>query len=372
MLPRDRFLDAVDLLQPDRVPITDLGLDPPIVERIIGRNLDAMSLLALDKDDPRESSLRTRKAMTEACLRLGFDAVSAISDYSICSRDYRPKPIGDSRFIDEWGRIVEPRQETKTAWWVGGTVETEEDLENYVPPDPEKGEAYEMIAEAVGTLEGSDVAIMAQGHAGWHMSFQVRGGIDKLLIDMYRRPRLIGGFLKQIADTCYTLVKYMIDAGIDALFITDDYADNKLPFMSMDLFRRYELPYIRRVARLAKGRGVPLLKHSDGNLGPYVEDLIRTGIRGIHPLEQGPMDLEAGKARYGDRICILGNVDCRFVLPMGSESLVRADVRRCLKSAASGGGYVLTSSNSIHANCLVDNVRIMVDEAKKRGLYDQG
>ena len=369
MLPRERFLNAIDLLQPDRVPVTDLCIDPPVVEEITGKKLGTMSLLVSDGDNPREASLRTRTLMTEACLKLGFDAVSAISDYSICSRDYRPRDIGDGRFVDEWGRIMVPRAETKTTWWIGGTVETREDYENYQPPDPEGGEGYQMVEEAVKALSGTDVALMAQGHSGWHMAFQVRGGIDKLVVDMYRRPADARRFMKQIARSCYTMVKYMIDAGVDAIFITDDYADNRLPFMSMDLFRRYELPNIRRVGRLAHRKGVPLLKHSDGNIQPYREDMINAGIKGIHPLEQGAMDLAEGKAEYGDRICILGNVDCRFVLPMGSEAEVRSDVRRCIESAAPGGGYILASSNSIHANCLVDNARAMVDEARRSGLY---
>jgi uroporphyrinogen-III decarboxylase len=218
-------------------------------------------------------------------------------------------------------------------------------------------------------LGGSDVAMMGQGHSGWHMAFQVRGGIDRLLVDMYRESSATRRFMRRIASTCYTMNRYMVDAGVDVLFITDDYADNRLPFMSLDLFRKFELPNLRKVARFARRRGVPLLKHSDGNLKPYMEDMIDAGIRGIHPLEQGAMDLGEGKADYGDRICILGNVDCRYVLPTGSEKSVRSDVRRCMGAAAPGGGYILASSNSIHANCSVGNVRTMVDEAVKSGKY---
>ena len=81
------------------------------------------------------------------------------------------------------------------------------------------------------------------------------------------------------------------------------------------------------------------------------------------------MDLRDVKERYGDKICILGNVDCRYVLPFGSEEDVRRDVRRCIDAAGGGGGFILASSNSIHANCKVDNVYIMVDEARKYGKY---
>ena len=37
MLHKERFFTALDLREPDFVPITDLGLDPPIVEAITGK-----------------------------------------------------------------------------------------------------------------------------------------------------------------------------------------------------------------------------------------------------------------------------------------------------------------------------------------------
>ncbi|RLG07058.1 MAG: hypothetical protein DRN59_01955 [Thaumarchaeota archaeon] len=75
------------------------------------------------------------------------------------------------------------------------------------------------------------------------------------------------------------------------------------------------------------------------------------------------------KERYGDKVCIMGNVDCRYVLPFGSEEEVRREVRRCIDAAAKNGGYILTSSNSLHANVKPENIMIMVDEARRYGRY---
>jgi len=36
---RERFFKALELEEPDFVPITDLALDPPIVEAILGKKL---------------------------------------------------------------------------------------------------------------------------------------------------------------------------------------------------------------------------------------------------------------------------------------------------------------------------------------------
>lgn len=351
------------------VPITDLGLDPPIVEAIIGESLGGFSLVAASEKDPWETSVKNRIALSEACLKLDFDAVPAISDYSLCSKGYKPHFLSKNRFIDEWGRILESRRETKTTWWVGGTVETEEDMEKYIPPNPEEEGRFEMIERVLKPLKSKDIAILCQGHAGWHMAFQVRGGIDKLLIDMYRRPRATHRFLEKIAKSCHGMVKMMIDGGVEVAFITDDYADCHSPFMSMKQFREFELPNIRRVIDLARKGGIPVLKHSDGNIYSILDDMVEAGIRGIHPIEPGAMDLSYVKTKYGREICILGNVDCRYVLPFGTEEDVRRDVRRCIDAAAKGGGYILASSNSIHANCRVENVYTMVDEARRYGKY---
>jgi len=369
MRHRDRFLEAINLREPDDVPITDLGLDPPIVEAITGKTLGGYSLVAGSEEDAWANSIRSRAAMSQACLKLGFEAVPAVSDYSICGKKYKPIAVSRLRVIDEWGRIMESRAETKTTWWIGGRVGTEEEMNSYVPPDPEEEGKFEMVERVVKPLEAEDIVVMGQGHSGWHMAFQARGGIDKMLIDMYRRPNAAHRFMEKIANSCLGIVKLMIDGGVEVVFMTDDYADCRSPFMTLKQFREFELPNVRKLVQYAERRGIPVLKHSDGNIDPILEDMIEVGIRGIHPIEPGAMELRDVKKRFGDKICVLGNVDCRYVLPFGSEEEVRRDVRRCIDAAAEGGGYVLASSNSIHANCKVENVYTMVDEARKYGKY---
>jgi len=361
---RERFLAALDGKEPDVVPITDLALDPPVVEAIVGGKLEGFSLIASGVDEI-EPAVRARQAMVEACLKLGFDAVPAVSDYFISSRQKR---ISADRTIDEWGRVLESRSDTKTTWWVEGTLKTIEDMERYIPPDPEEGARAEMVEKVLKPIKKEDTVVIGQGHCGWHMAFQVRG-LEQLIIDMYREPRKVEVFMEKISKTCRGMIELMIDCGIEVLFLTDDYADSRTPLINAQLFRKFELPNMRRAVELARKHGVPVLKHSDGNIYPLVEDIIGTGVAGLHPIEPGAMDLGDVKDRYGDRVCILGNVDCRHVLPNGSEEDVRIDVRRCIKAAAAGGGYILTSSNSIHANCKPENVLTMVEEARRYGRY---
>ncbi|MEM3546033.1 MAG: uroporphyrinogen decarboxylase family protein [Candidatus Bathyarchaeia archaeon] len=369
MSHRERFFKALELEEPDSVPITDLALDPPIVDAVLKRKISGTVLTMAGGSDSWENSLNYRLALVEACEKLDFDAVPALSDYSLTTRDYRPKYLDGKKYIDHWGRIMQTSIGAKTTYFIGGVVNTPEDLEFYEPPDPFHPDVVEMVDRIMKRVKNRDIAAIAQCHSGWHMAFQVRGGIDKISIDLYRNPYFVRKLMEKIAGACRGFAKLMAEAGIDALFVTDDYADSRGPLINPKLFREYELPNLREVVNIGKRYGIPVLKHSDGNLYPILEDIIDTGICALHPMEPGVMDLKYIKERYGSRICLIGNVDCKYVLTFGSEEDVRRDVRRCIESAAQGGGFILASSNSLHANVRVENIYVMIDEARRYGKY---
>jgi len=125
---------------------------------------------------------------------------------------------------------------------------------------------------------------MAQGHSGWHMAFQVRGGIDRLILDMFLRPNLARKFIAKIAKACLGFIKIMIDCSVEVIFVTDDYADSYGPLMTPKQFREFELPNLRRVIELGRKHGIPILKHTDENIYPILEDMIEAGISSIHPM----------------------------------------------------------------------------------------
>ena len=56
--------------------------------------------------------------------------------------------------------------------------------------------------------------------------------------------------------------------------------------------------------------------------------------------------------RVGDRMALIGNIDGGHLLAFGTAEDVREAVRQAIADAAPGGGYLLSSSNSIHSNCL--------------------
>ncbi|MCJ7838156.1 MAG: hypothetical protein MUP61_02935, partial [Burkholderiales bacterium] len=59
-------------------------------------------------------------------------------------------------------------------------------------------------------------------------------------------------------------------------------------------------------------------------------------------------------------------------LTNGSKAEIGEEVRRCIRNAAPGGGYVLSSSNSIHSGVPVENFLAMIQAARDFGRYPIG
>jgi uroporphyrinogen-III decarboxylase len=372
---RERIIAALEGEEPDLVPLTDLGLDPPILDKLAERSTRGFRMVSAKLRARTESvggiewesSKRNLLQLIEACDVLGFDA-AVIHGYSLLPYDHTSRVIDDDTIIDEWGRIQRWRADTKTTWWIGGTVKTREDLCTYEPPIPNEPGRYEMLQQAIQNAN-DDVAVIGCFPAGFVITWQVMGGIDRLILALHRDRGFAGKLRERVHRACTEWIKMMLDAGLDAFIVSDDYADAHGPFLGPSLFRDFELPFLRATVNAIRRRGIPVLKHSDGNLYPIIEDLIGTGIAGLHPIEPGIMDIAEVKRRYGDRICVMGNVDCRYILPYGSEAQVVEEVRRVIDMASVGGGHILTSSNSLHSNVKVENVFIMAREARKYGRY---
>ena len=73
--------------------------------------------------------------------------------------------------------------------------------------------------------------------------------------------------------------------------------------------------------------------------------------------------------KYGDRICLIGNIDCGATLSWGTEEEVRQEVKECIKKAGAGGGLICASSNSIHSGVKPENYLAMVKAIREYGRY---
>jgi len=138
---------------------------------------------------------------------------------------------------------------------------------------------------------------------------------------------------------------YYAQAGFDGFALCDDYAFNANPFFSPAQFREFVTPYLKRIIAAYRGLGKYVIKHTDGNLMPILDQLVECAPHAIHSLDpQGGMDIAEVKARYGRQVALCGNVNCGLV-QTGSESEVLESCEYAMRHGKPGGGYIFCTSN---------------------------
>ena len=184
-------------------------------------------------------------------------------------------------------------------------------------------------------------------------------------------PEFAEAVMDVVAETTEKVARNAVRAGADIVTLGDDYAATHGPMFSREHFQRLVLPRMQRVVDAIHEEGGIVVKHSDGNLWPILDLIVDSGVEGINPIEPvANMDIGEVKQKYGDRVCIVGNIDCGDLLSNGTTEQVDATVKKCIQDAAKGGGFMLCSSNSIHSSVNPDNYVAMVRAGQKYGKYN--
>jgi len=187
-------------------------------------------------------------------------------------------------------------------------------------------------------------------------------GFENFCTKLYDDARLVRKVMEGYAGYNSQLLEFFSNQPeVDFLWVADDIAYGTSTFFSPAVMRKHILPIWREMAQCIKK---PWIFHSDGNFEAILDDLLSLGMAGIHPLEVGAMDIFALKRRVGQDVALVGNVDMGLLTAGQPEEVERA-VFELAERLSAGGGYILSSGNSISADCRPENV-VALSETLRR------
>ena len=111
--------------------------------------------------------------------------------------------------------------------------------------------------------------------------------------------------------------------------------------------------------------------HTDGNLEDVLPMLIELGVNAIHPVEPTCNNIYEIKERYGEKICLCGNINL-LLLTKGNRKDVQEDVRIHLSRLMKNGGYVCGTSSSLYDGIPAENYCELVRTVHEFGYYCDG
>ncbi len=158
--------------------------------------------------------------------------------------------------------------------------------------------------------------------------------------------------------------------GLDGFALCSDYCLNNGPFLSPELFSEFVTPYLVKLIKDYRDMGFYVIKHTDGNIMPILDQLLEAHPHALHSLDpQAGVDIAEVKRLAGDKICLIGNVNCG-VLQTGTDEEVIESVRYALQNGMPGGGYIFSTSNCIYTGMRLSRYDLMLNVWRKEGNYD--
>jgi uroporphyrinogen decarboxylase len=275
------------------------------------------------------------------------------------------------RYYSQWGQMEEKERELHRREMADIYIATAERFDHsaiFIHPNPDSVEETIRLIDLIRERTGDRYFIMRHGDA----TFSIPDGTEMF------------GFAERMADDPDGLKReatsrvdnalrraeqYRRHGGLDGFALCADYCFNTGPFLSPRHFSEYITPYLARLTQAYREMGFYVIKHTDGNIMPIIDDLVSTKPHALHSLDpQAKVDIAEVKRRYGDQLCLIGNVNCAM-LDTGTPEQIAEATRYALHNGMPGGGYIFSTSNCIYTGMPLASYETMLEVWRREGIY---
>lgn len=339
-----RFLDAMWRREPDRVPIAELGIDPPVKEKLLGRPVCGV------KDD------------VDFWYRAGYDYIYLRPAYEFPHTMPSIMTTGAPKYGGE-----QAHKERSVSIMGPGVISGMADIDAYSWPDPATETYYTPLAEAAACMpEGMG---LVSGVGGIFTRTWMLMGFERFCFALNEEPDFVAAIFRRVGDIQLAVLKRVMKTRrLVAVWYGDDLAYTESMMVSPTIYRKHLFPWMEEFASIAHAAGMPFIFHSDGKLWDIIPDLIALGSNGLHPIEPKAMDISEVKAKYGHKLALIGNIDMDLLV-RGTPQQVKAQVRQRIKDLAPGGGYAVGANPGIAYYVRLENYNALREAVFEYGRY---
>jgi len=341
MTHRERILAALRHQPVDRLPKGEIGVEAELANRLMGTNY------------PLDFQHYERELAIRNFLDMDIIVVG----------DWPSWPVG----VDAKGRTIYRSNygydsiHGATQHVVRPPVDDIEDADQYQKPDISKVNPA-LIRKCA---EETDLFVFAQIGGPVSMLNEMFDMEDYMVYCMTNPDEMLM-ISDKVIEYEIEKAKLFLDAGADGIFLADDIAFNSgtlLPHHTMD---RLVFPYYKEMIKQIKAyKDVPIVFHSDGNLNAVMEKIVDCGFDGLHSLQPSAgMDIGEIKRKYGDKLCLWGNLDLNYIMSFGTTEEVKETVRKTVEEAGYNSGFILATCNVMINSIPEQNILAMMEAAR--------
>jgi uroporphyrinogen decarboxylase len=244
-----------------------------------------------------------------------------------------------------------------------------EDVDELAPVDIRTFAGVQVWLEAARILHrqlGNEVYLRGNcDQCPFSLAAMIRG-IDAWMMDLLDpdREERLHKLLEFACTITDQFIRHMAETGVHMVSNGDSTAGPDL--VSPALYRRFALPYERRIVDAAHRLRLPYVLHICGNTNTILPDMLATGADGL----ELDYKTDSRLVRYtlADRAVFVGNIDPSGVLARGTPAQVAIATRELLGIFAGRPGFVLNAGCAIPPITPHENLAAMIHTARTFGI----
>jgi uroporphyrinogen decarboxylase len=275
------------------------------------------------------------------------------------------------RSYHQWLQMEEKERDLHRADMADLYIATAERYEHsaiFLHPNPDTVEETLHLVDLIRAKTGDRYFLLRHGDAtlgipdGEHMA--------EFCYRLADEPSQVKAEATRLVDCALSRAeRYHQHGGLDGFALCTDYCFNTGPFLSPNQFCEFVTPYLARLIQGYRDLDFHVIKHTDGNIMPIIDQLVQANPHALHSLDpQGDVDIAEVKRLYGDQVCLIGNVNCGL-LDTGTDDDVIASTRYALQHGMPGGGYIFSTSNCIYTGMRLARYDLMLEVWRSEGNY---
>ncbi len=284
-----------------------------------------------------------------------------------------PELLGQDfyRGAEVWGKATAAERQRMIHHNAGLYIEVAERLDYamIMIVGPHEKEEIAATANLIRRQVGDRYLLICHGDA----TFAIPSGSDmmEMALAFFDEPGEMHAVAKTRVQAALARGHYLRqECGLDGFALCADYCFNAGPFLSPKMFREFVTPYLKELVAGYKAQGFYVIKHTDGNLMPILDQIAECEPHGLHSIDcqARDMDLAVIKQRVGDQLCLLGGVQCSL-LQTGTEEQIIEQCKYVLRHGLPGGGYIYGTTNVAFKGLPLERYLLLLEMRKQYGWY---
>lgn len=182
-------------------------------------------------------------------------------------------------------------------------------------------------------------------------------GIENHLLYLALYPDELQQVYRRQAEWNRAFAMNCIDLGVDMVHVSDDWGGQRGLLFSPKTWWKLIYPNHEIICRAVQARGVAISMHSDGNINPVIDGIIKLGYQVVHPWQESAgMSLAHFHDNYRQYFTVMGGLDVQTTIGFGKIDFLKSEIERVISMFKEDGGLIFCTTHFVQDHCTIEEL----------------